>query len=188
MKRSVVRSLRLSASFRYRPPRILAVLFSQIGLVLMGGCRLLMLGRSRYYVVAGVAWMLSGALLWRGRRLASLLHGGMLFGTVVWALWEVGFDAWALLPRVLAPLVIGLWFLTSWLTHGPDARRPSPGTFIGRHPAAARVFAVCVAAATFIAAPQGDYLRAFHLSTSKQLWQGRLAAAGLMKSSCELDT
>ena len=134
------------ASLRHRRPRIFAALLAGIGLVLVtGGSRLLMLGGSLYYLVAGLAFMLSGALLWRGRRLGSLVYAGILLGTIVWALWEVGFAAWALLPRLVAPLVIGLWFLTPWLNRGLDARRPSPGKFFARHPASSGALAVTIA-------------------------------------------
>ena len=133
-------------SIRQRPPRIFAALLAGVGLVLIvGGSRLLMLGGSPYYVVAGLAWVLSGALLWRRSRLGHLVYGGMLLGTIVWALWEVGFDAWALLPRLVAPLVIGAWFLTPWLNRGLDTRRPWPDTFFARHPAATGVLAVTIA-------------------------------------------
>ena len=133
-------------SLRHRQPRIFAALLAGIGLVLIvGGSRLLVLGGSLYYVAAGLAWVLSGALLWRGRRLGSLVYGGMLLGTVSWAVWEVGFDAWALLPRLVAPLVIGLWFLTPWLNRGLDARRPSPDKLFARHPAATGALAVMIA-------------------------------------------
>ena len=61
----------------------------------------------------------------------------MLLGTIVWSLWEVGFDAWSLMPGLAAPLVIGLWFVTPRLNRGLDARRPSSGKLFARHPAGA---------------------------------------------------
>jgi len=111
----------------------------------LGGGRLLMLGGSLYYLVAGLALVLSSVLLWRRRRLGSLVYGGMLLITIIWSLWEVGFDFWALMPRLAAPLVIGLWFLTPWLNRGLDARRQSPDKFFARHRAATAVLAVIIA-------------------------------------------
>jgi len=135
-----------TTSLRHRRPRIFAALLAVVGLVLIvGGTRLLMLGGSLYYLIAGLMCVLSGALLWRGRSLGSLVYGGMLLGTISWAVWEVGFDAWALMPRVAVPLVIGLWFLTPWLNRGLDARRPSPDKFSTRHPAATGALALMIA-------------------------------------------
>src|SRR5258705_8841330 len=131
---------------RHRAPGIFALLLAGIGLVLIvGGSRLLMLGGSLYYLIAGLALVLSSVLLWRRSRLGSLVYGAMLLFTIIWSLWEVGFDGWALLPRLAAPLVIGLWFLTPWLNRGLDARRPSPDTFFARHPAATGIVAVIIA-------------------------------------------
>jgi quinoprotein glucose dehydrogenase len=104
-----------------------------------------MLGGSLYYLVAGLALVLSSVLLWRRRRLGSLVYGGMLLVTIIWSLWEVGFDTWALMPRLAAPLVIGLWLLTPWLNRGLDARRSSPDRFFARHRAATAVLAVIIA-------------------------------------------
>src|SRR5882724_152805 len=131
---------------RHRAPRIFALLLAGIGLVLiLGGSRLLMLGGSLYYVIAGLALVLSSVLLWRRSRLGSLVYGAMLLFTIIWSLWEVGFDGWALLPRLATPLVIGLWFLTPWLNRGLDARRPSPNKFFARHPAATGALALIIA-------------------------------------------
>jgi quinoprotein glucose dehydrogenase len=131
---------------RHRPPRIFAVLLAGIGLVLIvGGGRLLMLGGALYYLVAGLALVLSSVLLWRRRRLGPLAYGAMLLVTIIWSLWEVGFDARALMPRLAAPLVIGLWFLTPWLNRGLEARRPSPDKFFARHPAATGALALIIA-------------------------------------------
>src|SRR5882762_8475327 len=61
---------------RHRPPRIFALLLVGIGLVLIvGGGRLLMLGGSLYYLAAGLALLVSSVLLWRRRRLGSLVYG-----------------------------------------------------------------------------------------------------------------
>ncbi len=131
---------------RHRPPRIFAVLLAVIGLVLIvGGGRLLTLGGSLYYLIAGLALVLSSVLLWRRRRLGSLVYGAMLLITIIWSLWEVGFDFWASMPRLAAPLVIGLWFLTPWLNRGLEKRSPSPDMFFARHPAATGVLAVIIA-------------------------------------------
>ena len=99
----------------HRPPRIFAVILTLIGLTLaVGGVRLVTLGGSFYYVLAGLAILASGVLLWRRDRRGSLVYGVLLAATLLWSFYEVGVDLWALAPRVLALLVIGAWFVTPW--------------------------------------------------------------------------
>lgn len=97
---------------RPRPPRIFAVVLILIGLTLVvGGVRLLALGGSFYYALAGAALIASGVLLWRGQRWGARLYALTTFATIVWAVAESGFDGWALAPRVLPYLVLGLFLL-----------------------------------------------------------------------------
>jgi quinate dehydrogenase (quinone) len=102
----------LDGHTRPRPPRIFASFLLLIGLVLAaGGVRLATLGGSLYYLIAGSALIASALLLWRGRRSGAYLYGLLTLGTIVWALMESGFDGWALAPRVLPFLVLGLLLL-----------------------------------------------------------------------------
>src|SRR3546814_10863928 len=48
----------------------------------------------------------AGLLLMRGRILGGWIYVVILFCTLVWALWEVGGNGWALVPRVVAPIVL----------------------------------------------------------------------------------
>ena len=87
--------------------RILAALFFLIGLVLVvGGGWLLSLGGSAYYLLAGAGLVASGAMLWRLRLLGAWIYVGVFAVTVAWALWEVGLNGWALVPRVVAPALL----------------------------------------------------------------------------------
>ena len=97
---------------------VYGVILAGIGLALvLGGARLAWLGGSLYYVPAGLLTLLSGVMVLRRRWwTAAAIYGVMLFGTLLWALWEVGFDGWPLMPRVVSPLVLGLPFLTVALT------------------------------------------------------------------------
>ena len=72
------------------------------------GWTLISLGGSAWYLLAGVAIGLAGILLWRRDQRGAWLYALMLIGTLVWALWESGFDGWALAPRLAAPAVLGL--------------------------------------------------------------------------------
>ncbi len=81
-----------------------------IGL-LIGGARLLSLGGSPYYALAGLLVAASGVQTWRRHPSGPWLYGLMLALTVAWSIWEAGFDGWALAARLIAPFVLGLGFL-----------------------------------------------------------------------------
>ncbi|GAA0318652.1 glucose/quinate/shikimate family membrane-bound PQQ-dependent dehydrogenase [Sphingomonas oligophenolica] len=112
----------------FSKPYLFATLLVLIGLTLCwGGARLLTLGGSPYYILAGLLTVASGVLVGLGRRLGGLLFGVLLIGSVAWAIGEVGFDAWALAARLMAPMVLGLWFLFPWTARrlGPPSARPA---------------------------------------------------------------
>lgn len=88
---------------------LFAALLVLIGaLMSAGGAWLIILGGSWYYILAGVALIVSGVLMGRQRLSGLILYWFTFAATVVWALWEVGPEPWALMPRVLAPGVLAL--------------------------------------------------------------------------------
>ncbi|SCW45266.1 quinoprotein glucose dehydrogenase [Sphingobium faniae] len=88
-------------------PLILGLVIGLIGLVLLvGGAWLALLGGSLYYLVIGIALIASGFLLVRGRMAGGWLYIGIFIVTLLWAFAEVGADNWALVPRIIAPLVL----------------------------------------------------------------------------------
>ncbi|MFT4163594.1 glucose/quinate/shikimate family membrane-bound PQQ-dependent dehydrogenase [Shinella sp.] len=125
-----------------------AVLFTIIGLVLTGGGGwLLSLGGSPYYLVTGLAFLLTAALLFRRSAGALWLYALIVLGSLGWAIFEVGFDWWQLGPRGGVIVLLGLWLML------PAIRRPlgfaSPtGT---PYPASAMPLAVAVLVAIAVA-------------------------------------
>ncbi|RHW16450.1 membrane-bound PQQ-dependent dehydrogenase, glucose/quinate/shikimate family [Sphingomonas gilva] len=86
---------------------LLGGLFGLIGIALViGGVWLALLGGSPYYLLAGLGLVVSGALLFRGRPAGAWTYLAVWLLTIVWALWEVGLNGWALVPRVIAPTVL----------------------------------------------------------------------------------
>ena len=133
-----------------RPPRVFAVILVLIGLALAaGGVRLVTLGGSFYYALAGLAIVASGVLLWRRDRRGSLVYGLLLIATLLWSLYEVGTDLWALAPRLLALLVIGAWFLSPWLRRSLYSPAPPPPLF-GRRDSVAALAGIAVFAVTVV--------------------------------------
>ncbi|NRP71253.1 Quinoprotein glucose dehydrogenase [Ensifer psoraleae] len=93
-----------------------AILFALIGLAVgAGGIRLLMLGGSPYYLLAGLGFLLTAFLLFRRQAAALWVYALVVVGSLAWAVWEVGFDWWQLGPRGGIIILLGLWLLTPWI-------------------------------------------------------------------------
>ncbi|AEG50875.1 membrane-bound PQQ-dependent dehydrogenase, glucose/quinate/shikimate family [Sphingobium chlorophenolicum L-1] len=102
--------------------------------LLLGGINLLRLGGSPYYAAAGLAVTISAAMLWRARWSGAIIYMAFLLLTIVWAVWEAGLNAWALMPRLaffglLALPLIG-WALRSRL-RGSAPPRWKAGLLVG---------------------------------------------------------
>lgn len=101
----------LHKSIKGEPMRLLArivfslVLILSVGLVLGGGW-LIALGGSWYYLGIGVLYVVACILALKQQPLSALLFVLAMLITAIWATWEVGFNFWALFPRILAPLAI----------------------------------------------------------------------------------
>jgi quinoprotein glucose dehydrogenase len=92
----------------------LVLLLAGLGLV-GGGGWLIALGGSWYYLVAGLGFLATAALLYRRSRVALLVFAAVILGTLLWALFEVGFDWWQLAPRGDIVIILGLWLLTPFV-------------------------------------------------------------------------
>lgn len=84
-----------------------------MGLLWLGG-RLLLLGGSPFYVLAGLALAATAFLAARKSPKTLPIYGAFFALTLIWALWESGFDGWALAPRVVMFALFGLWMMTPW--------------------------------------------------------------------------
>jgi quinoprotein glucose dehydrogenase len=109
--RQVRRVIELPIAKNENPPRIGLILFSVllclVGAVLAtGGIWLAALGGSLYYLVAGCLVGASGVLLFRRRPLGFHLYTAAFILTVLWSLWEVGLNGWALVPRLVGPAIL----------------------------------------------------------------------------------
>ena len=98
---------------------ILAVVAIIFGLVLLiGGIYLAVLGGSWYYIIAGLFFIATAVLLHKLKSSALLIYAALLLGTVVWGLWEVGSDFFALAPRLDILGLFGLLLLIPAVTRG----------------------------------------------------------------------
>jgi len=87
----------------------LGLLIALIGLGLAaGGGYLLSLGGSAYFLLMGLAMLVSGLLIARRNPRGAWLYGVALVLTAIWAVWDAGLEYWPLVSRVLTFAVIGL--------------------------------------------------------------------------------
>jgi quinoprotein glucose dehydrogenase len=99
-----------------QPPLISVAAVLLIGLALLiGGLDIIRLGGSWYYALAGAGLACVGVLIAARRREVLWLYGFIVLATGLWALFEVGLDGWKLMPRLLAPAVLGLWPCIPWV-------------------------------------------------------------------------
>ncbi len=64
--------------------------------------------------------------------LAGMIYAGILVFWVLWSILEAGLDFVALLPRLAAWLVVGLWFLTPWYGVAMGKTKETPKATNGR--------------------------------------------------------
>jgi quinoprotein glucose dehydrogenase len=108
--------------FSHRDHRGLAFWWTMfVGVVLLvfglpiaaGGLWLIVLGGSWYYLPAGIGLVLTAWFLFRRDLTALWIYLFTFAATLVWALWEAGFNGWAQVPRLLAPTVVLVLVLTT---------------------------------------------------------------------------
>ncbi len=96
--------------------RILAFILILAGLALGGGgLWLAALGGSFFYIILGLAFIATGILVFYGNSLALWLYAATVLVSLVWALWEVGLDWWALAPRGDVVIVLGILLALPWV-------------------------------------------------------------------------
>ncbi|MCT7377021.1 PQQ-binding-like beta-propeller repeat protein [Chelativorans salis] len=88
---------------------ILSVVVLALGFVLTaGGVWLALVGGSWFYILLGILLIVSGALLLMRNAAGLALYGITLLVTLVWSIWEVGLDWWALSARGSLLMVLAL--------------------------------------------------------------------------------
>ena len=85
----------------------LALVLALIGIILtIGGAWLLILGGSIYYFIAGVAMLASAWFLFKGRLIGGWIYIGLFVLSAIWGFAESRGSAWAMVPWLVAPLVL----------------------------------------------------------------------------------
>jgi len=103
---------------------LLAIVMALIGIVLtVGGAWLVALGGSIYYLIAGILLLASAWFLFRGRLLGGWIYIGLFILSAIWGFAESRGNAWAMVPWLVAPLVILIWTLLVMPTLTPPEGR-----------------------------------------------------------------
>lgn len=90
--------------------KILAIVFILFSLPLIfGGGYLVTLGGSWYYLIAGVALIVSGILLFKNKMSGAWVFGVFFVLTLLWTIWESGSRFWGWVPRVAVFAVFALF-------------------------------------------------------------------------------
>ena len=103
--------------------RFLTVLFAFLtgAFMLIGGGWLAAIGGSWYYVIGGVVMLITAWLLSRRKSTALVLYALLLIGTLIWGVWEVGTDFWALAPRTDVLVIFGVWLILPFVYRSVNA-------------------------------------------------------------------
>ena len=88
-----------------------------------GGVWLAILSGTWAYIALGIGLVVTGVLLARCHSTALGVYAALLVATLIWALWEVGLDRWALVPRGAFFAVVGLWLLAPWIDRSLNPAR-----------------------------------------------------------------
>ncbi len=85
-------------------PVFLTVILAALGAgFAIAGGKLFLLCGSPYYLLAGFGLAATSVLTWRRSQNAAWLYAVVAACTLVWAVFESGFDPWALIHRIVAP-------------------------------------------------------------------------------------
>lgn len=99
---------------------------------LVGGGKLIALGGSWYFLLAGIGLLASGVQLLRHRASGAWIYLAMFGLTVIWAVCDVGLDYWGLVSRLLA-MTFGAAVVAAslpWLRQAHGARVAAKGPLV----------------------------------------------------------
>ncbi|NHB56664.1 membrane-bound PQQ-dependent dehydrogenase, glucose/quinate/shikimate family [Acinetobacter sp. 194] len=89
--------------------KLLAIVFVLFGLpLLIGGGYLISLSGSWYYLIAGLALIVSGIQLFRNKMSGAWIFAALFVATLLWTIWESGARFWGWVPRTAVFAVFAL--------------------------------------------------------------------------------
>ena len=94
---------------------LLSALMVVIGLMLgIGGAYLATLGGSVYFLLMGLALIVSAVLIFKGKRSGAWLYAVACILSMIWAVWDAGFTFWPLFSRLFTFGVLAFLIVLSY--------------------------------------------------------------------------
>ncbi|MEE4341649.1 membrane-bound PQQ-dependent dehydrogenase, glucose/quinate/shikimate family [Pseudomonas alliivorans] len=117
---------------------VMAIL--SIALLYMGA-QLVAVGGSAAYSVIALGVLATAVLVFLKKKSALTLYALLMWGILLWIIYEVGFDKWQWIPRGDLFALIGFWLAMPWVVR-PLLRNQTVGSTRGFHPFLASTVAV----------------------------------------------
>jgi quinoprotein glucose dehydrogenase len=90
------------------------------------GAQLVAVGGSAAYSIIALAILASAVLLFLKKKSALTVYALLMWGILIWILYEVGFDKWQWIPRGDLFALLGLWLALPWVVRPLyQAQQPS---------------------------------------------------------------
>ncbi|MCD5995751.1 membrane-bound PQQ-dependent dehydrogenase, glucose/quinate/shikimate family [Pseudomonas sp. CDFA 602] len=102
-------------------------------ILLVMGAQLVAVGGSPAYSVIALGILVTAVLLFLRKKSALTLYALILWGVLIWIVYEVGFDKWQWVPRGDLFALIGLWLALPWVVR-PLYRAQVPAEGRAFHP------------------------------------------------------
>ncbi|CAJ0996825.1 Quinoprotein glucose dehydrogenase [Sodalis praecaptivus] len=114
--------------------KITSIVIALIGLAMlwMGG-ELLLAGGSFFYVIMALGLLATAVALFKNNKVALSIYAVLMWLTLIWIIYEVGFDKWQWIPRGDLIGIIGVWLALPWIVR-PLYRPSQPDNARGFHP------------------------------------------------------
>ncbi|PKH21820.1 membrane-bound PQQ-dependent dehydrogenase, glucose/quinate/shikimate family [Enterobacterales bacterium CwR94] len=94
---------------------VVGIILSVIGLFFaIGGGKLVSLGGSTYFLIAGIAMLIAAVQFFRRHSSAVIIFALVFIGTLIWAPIDAGFDFWPLISRLMVPAGLMILALLTW--------------------------------------------------------------------------
>lgn len=114
--------------------RVTSIVMAILGIALLYmGAQLVAAGGSPAYTVIALGVLVTAVLIFRQKKSALTLYALMMWGILIWIIYEVGFDKWQWIPRGDLFALMGLWLAMPWVVR-PLFKAQTAADTRGFHP------------------------------------------------------